>query len=88
MPDINTVWSRIEKHAGETFRQIRGKEFTYSIVSGGVKPDTTNQIIPKSNFKEALNYVPLTKTGPLQNLRGPSYIFAILMDARISSGEW
>src|SRR5438067_304493 len=29
MDAIDVVWRRIEAHAGETFRQVRGGEFTY-----------------------------------------------------------
>lgn len=29
MPDIDEVWPRIKKHAGEKFVQIKGGEFIY-----------------------------------------------------------
>ena len=88
MPSIETVWIRITAHAGETFHQIKGGEFSYLVAGGHVVPDRTNQQIPKSHFEQALAYVPLTRTVPLQNLRGPSYIFAILMDNRIRQSDW
>ena len=87
-PDINTVWNRIEEKAGETFHQIRGGEFTYIVAGGHVIPDRTYQQIPKSHFEEALDYLPLQNTLPVQHLRGPSYIYAILMDMRIRNGDW
>ena len=31
VPTINTVWHRIEAHAGQVFRQMRGADFTYRI---------------------------------------------------------
>jgi hypothetical protein len=32
--------------------------------------------------------VPLENTVPVQHLRGPSYIYAILMDPRIRQDDW
>ena len=88
MTDIDEVWSRITTHAGEKFYQIRGGEFTYEVSGGHVHPDRTKQQIPKSHFEEALGYVPLENTIPVQHLRGPSYIYAILMDSRIRQSDW
>lgn len=86
--DVNPVWQRITSHAGEVFQQKRGAQFTYRVIGGHVVPDRTPQQIPKSHFAEALELVPLSGPGQIQNLRGPSYIYAILMDRRISGGEW
>ena len=90
MPDISfdRVWQRIEAHAGETFRQIRGGEFTYEVRSGAVWPDRTKRALPRSNFKQAFELVPLPSTTPLQRLQGPSYLYAILMDQRIRQDDW
>lgn len=88
MTDIDEVWSRITAHTGEKFYQIRGGEFTYEVSGGHVHPDRTKQQIPKSHFEEALGYVPLENTIPVQHLRGPSYIYAILMDSRIRQSDW
>ena len=71
---FNTIWSRIEAHAGQRFVQIRGGKFTYVVASGHVIPDRTNQQIPKSHFEEASKLLPLKNTVPVQHLRGPSYI--------------
>lgn len=88
IPKIETVWARIEAHAGEKFCQIRGGEFSYIVAGGHVVPDRTPQQIPKSHFREALTHLPLDNTVPVQHLRGPSYIYAILMDQRIRDGDW
>lgn len=88
MPEIETVWARVEEHAGEPFWQIRGNEFTYVVVGGHVVPDRTNHRIPKSHFQKALAYVPLANTQPVQRLRGPAFIYAILMDQRIRQNDW
>ena len=90
MPEVTFygVWRRIEAHAGETFRQIRGGEFTYEARSGAVYPDRTRRALPRSHFEQAFAHVPLDSTVPLQRLQGPSYLFAILMDALIRKGDW
>lgn len=85
---IEEVWSRIEAHAGETFRQIRGAEFTYEVRSGAIWPDRTNRALPRSHVERALEHVPLSSTVPLQRLQGPSYLYAILMDPRIRQHHW
>lgn len=81
--DIEIIWKMIGDHAGEIFRQIRGGEFTYVMKGNAVIPDRTNVQISKAHFIEALEHYPLSNTVPLQKLRGPSYIYAILMDKRI-----
>ena len=88
MPSIDTVWSRIVAHEGESFRQIRGQEFQYTVHQSVLNPSTTRQNLPKSEFEKALVHVPLENTVPLQKLRGPSYLYAILMDKRIRAKDW
>lgn len=88
MPKIDVVWQRIQAHAGETFCQIRGGEFSYEVTGGGLRLNRTNQILPKKHLAEALELVPLRSTVPVHHLRAPSYIYAILMDPRVSAGEW
>jgi hypothetical protein len=82
------VWKRIEAHSGEVFTQIRGGEFSYQTHHGYIELDRTNQNITKSDFEEAYHLLPLPNTVPVQHLRGPSYIYAILMDSRIRLGDW
>jgi hypothetical protein len=88
MPNIDAVWGRIVAHQGETFRQIRGQEFQYVVTGSVLNPNTTRQNLPKSEFAKALVHVPLEDTVPLQKLRGPSYLYAILMDRRIRGTDW
>ncbi len=87
-PNVDEVWRRIEAHTGQTFRQIRGGEFTYTATSSYISLDRTRQNIPKAHSEKALAMVPLSDTVPLQDLRGPSYIYAVLMDRRIRGGDW
>jgi hypothetical protein len=86
--DFPKVWHRIEGHAGQTFHQKRGGEFSYIIRGNCVVPDRTDQQLPRSEFEKAYRLMPLESVVPLQSLRGPSYLFAILMDERIRNGDW
>jgi hypothetical protein len=53
-----------------------------------LRPDRTNQSISKKDFQSAYVLVPLSGTMVVQHLRGPSYLYAILMDARIRQDDW
>jgi len=88
LPDLVDIWRRIKLHAGEQFKQILGGVFTYKVKDEHVIPDRTPQRIPRSHFQKALNLVPLHSTVPIQGLRGPSYIYAILMDQRIRQHDY
>lgn len=85
---IETVWERIKGCEGQVFKQIRGGEFTYKVKGNAIELSRTNRLISKNTFKEALKYVPLENTVPVQHLQAPSYLFAILMDKRIRQNDW
>jgi hypothetical protein len=87
-PNFEVVWKRIETEAGKDFALMRGAPFTYAVSHGAVHPSRTNHQIPKSHFEKALVLVPLKNTAVVQDLRGPSFIYAILMDERVRAGEW
>ena len=82
---IDEIWKNIQRHQGETFLQIRGKPFMYSVVTNNVHLHTTNRSISKKTFEHALEFMPLSSTTPIQHLQAPSYIYAILTDKRIYS---
>ena len=88
MVSFEEVWDRIRDHAGEEFRQIRGGAFTYATYDGYIVPDRTNQNLPRSHFERGFELAPLADTTPVQHLRGPSYLRAILMDPRIRISDW
>lgn len=88
MVSFDTVWTRIQAHAGQQFQQVRGGVFSYEATSSAVRPDRTNQQIPRLHFERALARLPFPNTVVLQDLRGPSYIYAILVDPRIRMGDW
>jgi hypothetical protein len=85
---IEEVWARVVAHEGETFTQMRGGEFTYSIRGDTAHLSRTNQGVARTTFERALKLVPLKDTTPLQHLRAPSYLFAILTDERIRGDDW
>ena len=66
----------------------RGAPFTYAVTGGSLRPSRTNRVLPRSHFEKALERVPLKDTTVVQDLQGPSFIYAILMDERIRTGEW
>ena len=86
--NIEFVWEKICKNEGAVFRQIRGKEFTYTVKGNLIMPSTTNYNIAKSTFEKALDFLPLENTMPIQHLPAPSYLYAILMDDRICGKDY
>lgn len=88
MVSFDTIWARIKANEGSLFHQIRGQAFTYSVVGSAIIPNTTNQNIPRAHLEEASKLVPLKNTVPVQHLRAPSYLFAVLMDSRIRQQDW
>ena len=88
MASIIEVWSRIKEHEGETFKTITGLKFSYSIDGDSIIPSRTDWNIPKSHVGKSLERVPLKDTTEIQDLMGPSYLWGILNDDRISNGDW
>lgn len=88
MGDIDEVWPRIRAFAGHEFRQKGGKRFTYSARENYIRLETTNRNISRTAFSRALERVPLDGPGQVNDLSGPSYIYGVLMDDRISRGRW
>jgi hypothetical protein len=86
--DLETVWERIRRHAGEPFRLVTGPEFTYEVPGNYLRPVGRVRHLSKTNFGKALPRLPLRQTTDVKDLQGSSYLFAILMDPRISRGEW
>ena len=87
MDTFTPIWDRIAAHAGAEFRQKTGRPFTYSLVGKAIVPSTTNRMLARSQFQQAHQRSPLHGPGQLQDLQGPSYLFAILTDPRIATGS-
>jgi len=88
MISIDDVWNRLAKYEGKTFRQIRGKEFRYTIRGETLYLDTTSWSFSKGHLGRALPLLPLKDTTQVQHLMAPSYMFALLTDDRIVAGDW
>lgn len=85
MTGFDVVWQRISALEGEVFRQNTGRPFTYVVTNGGVLPSTVNRLLGRSQFLKAYERSPLRGPGALQDLQGPSYLYAILTDPRVTS---
>ena len=88
MKSIEVVWSRILQHEGERFETLTGRPFTYTVTGHVLRTDRTDFNLPRSQFEKALDLVPAAGPGELRDLRGPSYIYAILHDKRIRQADW
>ena len=85
MVTIEEVWARIVKHEGEEFRMKKEEEtLTYEIQGNVFFSSRTDYQIPKSSFEKALELVPFAGPGVMnQDIRGSSYVWAVLHDPRI-----
>ncbi len=87
-PGITEVWARIEAHAGEKFTLTRGGKYSYEVRDNVLTPVGRLRPLSKRNFANALDRLPLHNTLTVGDLQGSSYVFSILMDPRISRGQW
>jgi len=87
-PSLATVWSRITAHSGQSFTLTRGQKFTYSMYGAYLLPDGRARRLSRTNFGNALDRLPLENTRSVADLQGSSYVYSILMDRRISQGDW
>ncbi len=86
---FDAVWRRIVAHAGETFHTTGGLQFTYRVSGEGFFPSRTRYRISRGDFEKAYDLVPLEGPGEISaRVRGPSYVWAVLHDRRISAGQW
>ena len=85
MNDFDSTWARITRWAGAEFHTKTGRPFSYDIAGNALALRNTNRTLPRSHLERALNRAPLTGPRQLQDLQGPSYLFAILTDPRVSS---
>jgi len=73
---FNEVWQRVAELEGREFKQVQGKTFTYKLTGNSVVPNTTNIIIPRTQFEKAWLRMPVTGPGAINDLIAPSYLFA------------
>jgi len=86
--DIDVVWERIRRHAGQEFRTVTGLPFTYEAPGNYLRVDRTVRNLSRSNFEKALRLMPANGPGELRDRQGAAYTWAILMDPRIRQGSW
>ena len=87
MDNFTSIWDRIASLAGSTFTQKTGRPFTYTLRGNVIVPSTTNRLLARTQFQKAYERSPLHGPGQLQDLQGPSYLFAILTDPRVATGS-
>lgn len=88
-PTIDEVWLRISAHQGERFETISGRPFSYTVSAGRLVTDRTSFPLSFRDFETALDLVPCAGPGEITRVvRGPSYIWAILHDARVRQADW
>lgn len=79
------IWILICENSGTVYETKTGKEFTYKIEQEYVIPSRTKYKIFKKDFEKAYEMMPLDGPGVIYDVvRGPSYVWAILNDNRIS----
>ena len=84
--EFEDIWNKIIANAGQSFTQLRGEQFTYSVsgTGGSIALSRTNQNVGRATFESAWLRRPLSRPGALSDLRAPSYLFAILTDPRVA----
>jgi hypothetical protein len=85
-PEFERVWKSIARHAGGDFATVTGKCFRYRLDEDTVWIERDgreiNRALGKSQFQKAWARWPVEGPGELQDLQGPSFVFAILNDSR------
>jgi len=85
--EFDKIWERIKKHEGETFFTITGLEFKYETHENSFYSSRAKYHISKKDFLKAYNMFPLRGPGEISKIvRGPSYVWSVLNDKRISRG--
>jgi hypothetical protein len=88
-PPFAEVWQRIVDLEGETFNTITGLPFEYVIDGEAMIPSRTDYRLSRANFEKAFARVPIAQPREInQDVRGPSYVWAILHDPRVSARRW
>ena len=83
--NIDVIWHKIISLEGEIFYTKTNKEFKYKINGKkSLTPSRTEYNISKTDFKKALDKIPLEGPGKINSIvRGPAYVYGILMDKRV-----
>jgi hypothetical protein len=88
-PPFDEVWKRISVRAGDVFFTKTGLRFTYKVEDDKVVINRAKYLIYRSDLMRAYDMVPLGGPSQLSSaVRGPSYVWAILHDARVTQMQW
>ena len=83
--NIQTIWNRVRMHSGEVFYTKTGVPYTYHTTDRLVVLENTNRTIPIGDFEKALTVSnPSVVAFQKLNLQGPSYLYGIITDSRIT----
>jgi hypothetical protein len=87
-----SVWQRIQSHQGEEFRTVERLPFTYEVEGAGIwffrEGRRIERKLTRTQVDKAIARCPLTRTTEIKDLMDYSYLFALLMDARIRGEAW
>lgn len=84
--NIERIWKNIRTHEGQVFYTKTRKPFTYRTTGRLVILQNTNRNIPIGDFAKALNVTnPSVVKFQQMNLQGPSYLYGIISDSRITT---
>jgi hypothetical protein len=89
---LESVWQRIKSHQGEEFRTVERLPFTYQVEGTGIwffrDGRRIERKLTRTQVDKAIGRCPLTRTTEIKDLMDYSYLFALLMDARIRGEAW
>jgi|ERR1035438_6033482 hypothetical protein len=87
-----SVWQRIKRHQGEEFRTVKRLPFTYEMEGAGIwffrDGRRIERKLTRTQVDQAIARCPLHRTTEIKDLMDYSYLFALLMDARIRGEAW
>ena len=88
-PQFDVVWTRIAEHSGQPFLTKTGLGFTYRVDASAFFPSRTKYRISRNDFRTAFDEAPYSGPGVLnEQVRGPTYVWAVLHDKRIRRNDW
>ncbi|MFH0850935.1 MAG: hypothetical protein V1924_08365 [Candidatus Bathyarchaeota archaeon] len=88
-PPFDEVWKRISVRAGDVFFTKTGLRFTYKVEDDKVIISRARYKVSKNDLRRAYEMSPLGGPSQLSSaVRGPTYVWAILHDARVTLRQW
>ena len=88
-PEFEEVWKRVVSRAGELFFTKTGLRFTFAVEEDRLTVNRIRHPISRADLARAYGLVPVEgPSGLPPGVRGPSYVWAILHDARVSLKQW